>query len=104
MLEKYYGNFRAETGEGSVVLSCLCLQYQKEQMYNQCNPDLSLDGVLALPVEAFDAEVLLYLLEVQLNLPLSEEITSYVIFRKIEIQSEPIFSSTAYQLVVQYAA
>ncbi len=73
-------------------------------MDNQCNPDLRLDGVLALPVEAFDAEVLLYLLEVQLHLPLSEEITSYVIFRKIEIQSEPIFSSTAYQLVVPHAA
>ena len=41
-------------------MSCLCLQYQKEQMDNQCNPDLSLDGVLALPVEAFDAEVLFY--------------------------------------------
>ncbi len=69
MLEKNYGNFGAETGEDPVVLSCLGFQNQKEQMDNQCNPDLRLYGVLALPVEAFDAEVLFYHFEEKLHLP-----------------------------------
>ena len=38
-------------------------------MNNQCNPNLCFDGILALPVKPLDAEVLLYLLEVQLHLP-----------------------------------
>jgi len=50
-------------------LSCLSFQNQEEQVDNQRNPDLCLDGVLALTVEAFDVQVLLYHLEVQLHLP-----------------------------------
>lgn len=35
MLEKYYGNFRAEAGEYPVILSCLGFQNQEQQMDNQ---------------------------------------------------------------------
>lgn len=38
-------------------------------MDNQCNPNLRLDGVLALPVEAFDADVLFYHFEEEFHLP-----------------------------------
>ncbi len=50
-------------------MPCLGPQNQEEHVDNQGNPDLCLDGVLALPVEPLDVQVLFYHLEVELHTP-----------------------------------
>ena len=52
ILYEAFEEVKAKTGEDPVVLSCLGFQNQEQQMDNQCNPDLHLDGVLAL-IELF---------------------------------------------------